>query len=231
MNSFVVGVLCFLCTSASAVVGISYSAPGDPTGQKWTADIRGIIVRDITHTINKIDYPAWEFDSLKDQKGWYLNTTFDESAKKLMQETGWTWTYISLTKLAPAAGYHTAKFRDGNRLWEVQLRQSKASGNGVWLHFGAGKYKQLKRMNLDDGFHIVQVTCAPANPGSYDNNDLITFYVNGEKVHEMRRRQQELTTGVIRGEILDEAIGGPGNFAVKTYRIDTGVDLSAYLIK
>ncbi|MFA5687979.1 MAG: GDSL-type esterase/lipase family protein [Kiritimatiellales bacterium] len=214
----------------NAAISILYTAPGNPAEQQWAADLRGITVKGITNVINEVIYPAWEFDSLKDQQGWYLNNRFSQTARQAMLESGWTWTYISRTTLAPSAGYHSAKFRDGVNLWSLQFRQSSSPGsnNGVWLHFGSGKYIHLKALSLNDDFCVVQVTCTPANPGFHDDNDLIAFYVNGEKVHEMRRRQQDLTTGVVRGEILDEASGGPGNFAVNLYRIDTGINLDAY---
>ncbi|MFA5687982.1 MAG: hypothetical protein WC959_02345 [Kiritimatiellales bacterium] len=220
--------LLFVFLSTKASDGIIYSAPGDPVEQQWTEDLRGITVRSITNDIRGNTYPALEFESSPDQKGWYLNTSMAKPVQMSMREIGWTWTYISLTKLAPSAGSHTAKFRDGNRLWELQFRQGGSSENGLWLHYGSGKYTHLKQINLNDAYHIFQVTCTPANPGNYDEDDLIAFYVNGKKVHEMRRHQQELTTGVVRGEILDEAAGGSGSFAVNLYRIDAGVGLDLY---
>jgi len=219
-------VLFGLSLSVRAASCVEYMAPGDPCTQGWTSDLRGITVGDITDVVNGTTYPAWQIDSQSGQKGWYLNTDFTQAEKKVLLRKGWTWTYISRTKQAPSRGYHYAKFRDGNKFWELQFRQNRSSSDGLWIRLGEKNDRLLKAMQLDDDYHTFQLTCTPGNPGSYDDNDFIEVYVDGEKVYEMFRSQQGQNTGIWRGEVSDEAIGGAGNFAINLYKIEVGVILA-----
>jgi len=215
-----------LLLGVGAAPCIRYSAPGDPCLQGWKGDIRGITVGDVADVVDGATRHAWGFDSRKGEKGWYLNSHFEKMDQRELLQKGWTWTYVARTRQAPSRGYHSAKFRDGNRLWELQFRQNGSSANGLWLRLGTRNDKLLKEMSLDDGYHVFQMTCTPASPGSYDDNDLITVYVDGQKVYAMRRGQQGQATGIFRGEMVDEAVGAAGAFSVRLYEIKAGTELA-----
>ncbi|MFA5687978.1 MAG: hypothetical protein WC959_02325 [Kiritimatiellales bacterium] len=212
---------------------ISFIANGQdagPTAQQWTWTLDGgTAAPSLYYTneaVNGASYYSWAFDSVAGDKGSYL---LQASAAKtsIMRQDGWTLTYISRTQDARSQGYHRLRFRDGDAYFDMHfVANSSTTNNGLYIakSAAAGGGYQFIAFNFSDTYSTVQLTYEPVVAGSLNSNDVVKIWINGREVYAGSRAICAIgTTGIIRVEFGDAAIGGTGLFFVNQVILDSGI--------
>ncbi len=206
-------------------VADGFSAPGD-WGFSLSGGTGGQTRYYTNETYNGTSYYAWAFDSPADAGSGYYHGTFD---KGNIETNGYTLTYIARTVNSQAAGYELVRLYDGASTFRLYLRggpHAPASEDNLLLSKPGGGYEEITTGTLTNDYNNLQMTVEPETPGSFGDNDTVSFYLNGILLYTTNRvAAAEASTTVVRLDFGTHTGLAASLFHVNTVQIEEGINV------